>query len=86
MLKDEYTVFYVTFVLIGLFFKLLVIDTYYKDELEKKNSCSMFVSTYLPEAFFLLGTYLFMQKTALLQYIVKDNETTYRQKQKIRVC
>lgn len=48
VLKDEYTVFFVTFIIIGLFFKIFVIDSYYKKELGKARSCSMFISAYVP--------------------------------------
>jgi hypothetical protein len=35
VLKDQYTVYFIVYLNFGLFFKLLVIDTYYKAEIEK---------------------------------------------------
>jgi hypothetical protein len=45
---DQYTVFFITYITTGLFFKMLVIDTYYKDEIDKREACSMFVCSYVP--------------------------------------
>jgi hypothetical protein len=33
VLRDQYTVFFIAFIIIGLFFKVLLLDTYYKNEL-----------------------------------------------------
>ena len=35
VLKDQYTVFYITFVILSLVFKLAIIDTHIKDEIKK---------------------------------------------------
>ena len=48
VLKDQYTVFYITFVLLALTFKLAIVDTHFKDEIKNARVCSMFISDYLP--------------------------------------
>ena len=85
MLKDEFTVYYVTYMLIGLVFKLFLIDTYYKENIDDENSCPLFISGYLPQIFILMAICVFMIKSLMLQIVLQDNEEKYRYNHKGRV-
>ena len=63
VLKDENTVYFLMFLTVGLFFKILLIDTFYKDEINKDDfSCSIFVSDYVPQVFLVLAISVYMLK------------------------
>ena len=69
---------------IGLFFKLLIVDTFYKRELNKSRSCAMFISDYVPQVFLVLVVGITCVKTHLLTYIAVDTEDSYRQFHSLR--
>jgi hypothetical protein len=48
VLKDQYTVFFVTFAILALAFKLAIIDTHFKNEIDNQRVCSIFISDYMP--------------------------------------
>lgn len=66
VLKDQYTIYFVTLVIIGLSFKILIIDALFKDEIKTKNSCSIFLSTFVPDFFVALAYACMMLKTFFL--------------------
>ena len=66
VLKDQYTIYFVTLLVIGLFFKTLIIDAHYKEEIRSRNSCSLFLSTFVPDFFVALAYSCLMIKALLL--------------------
>jgi hypothetical protein len=74
VLKDRYTIYFVTLVIIGMCFKVLIIDALLKDEISVKNSCSMFLSTFVPEFFVALAYTCLMLKTIFLYINFKDTK------------
>ncbi len=48
VIKDNFTVYFIIYILIALTFKIFLIDTYYKGELKHKRKCSFFISEYIP--------------------------------------
>jgi hypothetical protein len=77
VLKDQYTIYFVTLVIIGLFFKVLIIDAYLKEEITTRNSCSMFLSTYIPEFFVTLAYTCMLIKALFLMTNIKDTKESY---------
>ena len=77
VLKDQYTIYFVTLVVIGLFFKLSIIDALLKEEISTRNSCSMFLSTYVPEFFVTLAYTCIALKTVFLFKNIKDSKQSY---------
>lgn len=73
VLKDQYTIYFVTLVIIGLSFKILIIDALFKDEIKTKNSCSIFLSTFVPDFFVALAYACMMLKTFFL--LINFNDT-----------
>lgn len=78
VLKDQYTIYFVTLVVIGLFFKLSIIDALLKEEISTRNSCSMFLSTYVPEFFVTLAYTCIALKTVFLFKNIKDSKQSYQ--------
>jgi predicted nucleic acid-binding Zn ribbon protein len=66
VLKDQHTVFFAAFILLSLLFKLFILDTYYKDEMNTPRVCSMFISEYMPEFFLALSCLLVTAKAIML--------------------
>jgi hypothetical protein len=78
VLKDQYTVFFVTFALLGLLIKISILDTNIKDELHLSRSCSMFMSDYLPQFFITLSSLLVAAKSVnIVLLIKKDTQENY---------
>ena len=77
VLKDQYTIYFVTLVVIGLFFKVLIIDAYLKEEISTRNSCSMFLSTYVPEFFVTLAYTCIVIKAYFLLKNISDTKESY---------
>ena len=84
VLKDQYTIYFVTLVIIGLSFKLLIIDALFKDEIKTKNSCSIFLSTFVPDFFVALAYACMMLKTFFLLINFNDTKQSYQQNNKKR--
>jgi hypothetical protein len=84
VLKDEYTIYFVTLVVICLFFKILIIDALLKEEIRTKNSCSMFLSTYVPEFFLTLAYTCIAIKSIFLYLNIKDSKETYQRRNRKR--
>ena len=84
VLKDQYTIYFVTLIVIGLFFKLLIIDALTKDEISTRNSCSMFLSTFVPEFFVTLGYTCIMLKSVFLCLTLRDTKQSYQESNKKR--
>lgn len=77
--------FFITFALTALFFKLLVLDAYSKEETEKEMSCSLFFADFLPQFFVCLSLLMVAAKALNLVLIVKyDKETTHAKNSKAR--
>jgi len=74
VLKDQYTIYFVTLLVIGLAFKMLIIDSFIKNEIRTNNNCSMFLSTFVPEFFVALAYACLMIKSVLILYNVKDTK------------
>jgi len=77
VLKDQYTIYFVTLLVIGLTFKLLIIDSFIKGEIQSKNTCSMFLSTFVPDFFVALAYSCLMIKSIIILMNVKDTKSTY---------
>jgi hypothetical protein len=78
-------VFFITFALTALFFKLLVLDAYSKEETEREMSCSLFFADFLPQFFVCLSLLMVAAKAVNLVLIVKyDKETTHTKNSKAR--
>ena len=73
-----------TLVIIGLSFKMLIIDALYKDEIKTKNSCSIFLSTFVPDFFVALAYACMMLKTFFLLINFNDTKQSYQQNNKKR--
>jgi hypothetical protein len=84
VLKDQYTIYFVTLVIIGLCFKMLIIDALFKDEIKTKNSCSIFLSTFVPDFFIALAYACMMLKALLLLLNFSDTKKSYQQNDKRR--
>ena len=63
ILKDDFTVYFVVYMIIALCFKILVVDSYYKEMLVKRRSCSNFIAEYVPQIFIVVGVSIVMFKT-----------------------
>ena len=74
VLKDQYTIYFVTLVTIGLFFKILILDALLKGEISTRNSCSMFLSTFVPEFFITLAYTCLMLKAVFLYLNTRDTK------------
>jgi hypothetical protein len=74
VLKDQYTIYFVTLLVIGLTFKMLIIDSYIKKEMSAANTCSMFLSTFVPDFFVALAYACLMIKSFLILKNVKDTK------------
>lgn len=74
-----------TLLVIGLSFKILIIDAYVKNEIQSKNSCSLFLSTFVPDFFVALAYACLMIKSLLLLINFNENKQSYQEKQKKRV-
>ncbi|CDW82050.1 UNKNOWN [Stylonychia lemnae] len=85
VLKDRFTVYYVVYILIGLSFKVLVLDSYYKDYLDSRKACSNFVSEYIPHVFVILTVAVAMFKIQILSRVSWDTLESYKKFQKYRV-
>ena len=77
VLKDQYTIYFVTLLVIGLSFKLLIIDAYFKEEIRSKNSCSLFLSTFVPDFFVALAYACLMIKSILLVKNFRETKQSY---------
>ena len=77
VLKDHYTVFFVTIALSGLLFKLAIVETHLKGEVENPRRCSMFISDYLPQFFITICSILVAVKGILLAIVNKDTYSSY---------
>ena len=85
ILKDQYTIYFVTLVVIGLFFKILIIDALMKEEISTSiNSCSIFLSTFVPEFFITLAYTCMALKSTFLYLNIKDTKQSYQEKNKKR--
>ena len=84
VLKDQYTIYFVTLVIIGLCFKMLIIDALFKNEIGTKNSCSIFLSTFVPDFFVALAYACMMLKAFFLLLNFADTKKSYLQKNKKR--
>ena len=84
VLKDQYTIYFVTLIIIGLSFKVLIIDALYKDEIKTKNSCSIFLSTFVPDFFVALAYACMMLKTFFILINFKDTKQSYQTNNKKR--
>jgi len=85
VLKDQYTVFYITFVILSLVFKLAIIDTHIKDEIKNARVCSMFISDYMPQFFIALSSLLVAAKAIMLALVERDTLQTYELNKKSRL-
>lgn len=74
VLKDKYTIYFVTLVIMSLGFKVLVMDTLVKNETNLPNSCSMFLSTFVPEFFLILAYTCIAIKSGMLLLTVKSDK------------
>jgi hypothetical protein len=74
VIKDQYTIYFVTLLVIGLTFKMLIVDSYIKKEIQSKNTCSMFLSTFVPDFFVALAYACLMIKSFLILKNVKDTK------------
>ena len=84
VLKDQYTIYFVTLVTIGLFFKILILDALMKNEVGTRNSCSMFLSTFVPEFFITLAYTCLMMKSVFLYLNTRDTKQSYQTTNKRR--
>jgi hypothetical protein len=84
VLKDQYTIYFVTLIVIGLSFKLLVVDSYFKDEIRAKNSCSIFLSTFVPDFFVALAYSCLMIKSWFLVKNFTETKQSYQENNKKR--
>jgi hypothetical protein len=84
VLKDQYTIYFVTLAVMSLLFKMVLIDTAIKEETGYKNSCSMYLSTFVPE-FFLNLAYSCMAIKAMFLFLnCKDSKQSYQDHNKKR--
>jgi hypothetical protein len=67
----------VTLVVIGLLFKALIMDALWKNEITTRNSCSMFLSTYVPEFFVALAYTCIAIKSVLLLINIRDTSDSF---------
>jgi hypothetical protein len=85
VLKDQYTIYFVTLVIISLLFKMMLIDTALKEETAFKNSCSMYLSTFVPEYFLNLAYSCMAIKAIFLYLNAKDTKKSYQERNKGRL-
>ena len=85
VLKDQYTIYFVTLALISLLFKMTLIDTAIKEETAFKNSCSMYLSTFVPEYFLNLAYSCMAVKAIFLYLNIKDTKKSYNERNKFRL-
>ena len=77
VLKDQYTIYFVTLLVIGLSFKMLIIDAFFKEEIQSRNSCSLFLSTFVPDFFVALAYACLMIKSILLVKNFGETKQSY---------
>jgi hypothetical protein len=77
VLKDQYTIYFVTLLVIGLSFKMLIIDAFFKEEIQSRNSCSLFLSTFVPDFFVALAYACLMIKSILLVKNFSETKQSY---------
>ena len=80
VLKDQYTIYFVTLSVIGLLFKVLILDALMKQEITTRNSCSMFLSTYVPEFFVTLAYTCIAIKSLFLILNIRDTSEIFQQR------
>lgn len=85
VLKDQYTIYFVTLTVISLIFKITIIDTQLKEETSFKNSCSMFLSTFVPEFFLNLAYTCMAIKAVFLWLNIRDTKNSYNERNKGRL-
>jgi len=84
VLKDQYTIYFVTLIIIGLSFKILILDALYKNEIKTRNSCSIFLSTFVPDFFVAIAYACMMLKTFFLLINFSDTKQSYQHNNKKR--
>jgi hypothetical protein len=84
VLKDSNTIYFVTLVIIGMFFKILILDALAKEEISTQNSCSMFLSTFVPEFFIALAYTCMSLKSVFLFVTTRDTKQSYQKSNKTR--
>ena len=63
---------------------MLIIDALFKDEIKTKNSCSIFLSTFVPDFFIALAYACMMLKAFLLLLNFSDTKQSYMQNNRRR--
>lgn len=66
-----------TLIIIGLTFKLLIIDSLYKNEISDQKACSMFLSTFVPDFFVAIAYACLMLKSIFLLINFRDTYDSY---------
>ncbi len=74
-----------TLIVIGLTFKLMIIDSLFKDEIRDHQSCSMFLSTFVPDYFIAIGYACLMLKAVFIIINFKDTKESYQEENKERM-
>lgn len=67
-----------TLLIIGLSFKVLILDSFFKDEIRAKNSCSIFLSTFVPDVFVAIAYACFMLKVVFVWKNFNENKAMYQ--------
>jgi L-asparagine transporter-like permease len=64
---------------------MMLFDTAIKEETAFKNSCSMYLSTFVPEYFLNLAYSCMAVKAIFLYLNIKDNKKSYNERNKFRL-